>query len=128
MSGNPETAPNVAAPPKRSTIHSEDHSLAAGRTTRGVIYAVRVRGDSPHWIRALKGEKGLRDVGLDERYSACFPYECDELDDVKTSDPPRVRMKRRALECEISYVGVACGGLVAPSGGTVCRIIALHVI
>jgi hypothetical protein len=80
VSGNPETTADVAAPPEGGTIHGKDHSLAARRTPWRVVYAVRVRGDSPYRIRALEREEGLWDVGLDERYTACFSDKCDELE------------------------------------------------
>jgi len=87
VSGNPKTAPNVAAPSKSGTIHSEDRRLAARRTSRGMIWAIRVCGDSPYRVRALEREQSLGDIGLDERYTARFSDERDELEDIKTSDP-----------------------------------------
>ena len=87
MSGNPETSPNIATPSERGTIHSKDHSLSPRRSTRGVVWAIRVCGDSPYRICALKREKSLRDVGLDERYTACFSDKRDELEGEETSDP-----------------------------------------
>jgi len=87
VSRDPEATTSIASPPKRGTIHCKDRRLAARRTAWCVVYAVRVCGDSPYWIRALEREKSLRDVGLDERYPARFPYKFDELDIVKTSDP-----------------------------------------
>ena len=86
MSGNPETTPDIATPSKRGTIHSEDRSLAARRTSRGMIWAIRVCADSPHRVRTLEREKRLGDIGLDERYTACFSDKRDELEDIKTSD------------------------------------------
>ena len=80
MRWNPETTANIATPPERGTIHGKDHSFAARRTTRRVVYAVRVRGDPPHRIRTLERKKGLWDIGLDERYTTCLSDKCDELE------------------------------------------------
>ena len=82
VGGNPETTPNVATPPKRGAVHSKDRCLSARRAAWGMVCAVRVRGGSPYRIRALEREESLRDVGLDERYSTCFPNKRDELEDV----------------------------------------------
>ena len=79
VSGNPETTANVATPPKRGTIHSKDRRLAARRTAGRVVCAVWIQGDSPYRIRAFEGEKSLRDISLDERYTAYFSNKCDEL-------------------------------------------------
>ena len=87
VSRNPETTANVATPPECSTIHGKDRSLAAGRTTRRVVRAVRVRGDSPYRIRTLEREKSLWNVCLDERYTARFPNEPDELKVKNTGGP-----------------------------------------
>ena len=87
MSGNPETTPDIAAPSERSTIHSEDRSLTTRRTSRGMIWAIRVCGDSPYRVRALEREKSLWDVGLDERYTASFSDKRDELDGIERANP-----------------------------------------
>ena len=86
VSRNSETTTKIATPPKHGTIHSKDRSLATRRTAWCVLCAVRVCRDSPYWIRTLEREKSLRDVGLDERYSARFSYKFDELDNTETSD------------------------------------------
>ena len=85
--GNPKTASNITTPPKRGTIHHKGRRLTTGRTARCVYCTVRVRGDSPYRIRALEREEILRDVGLDERYVACFLDKRDRLEDTETSDP-----------------------------------------
>ena len=86
MGRNPETTPDIATPSERGTIHSKDRSLAPRRTAGGVACAVRVCGDSPYRICALEREKSLRDVGLDERYTARFSDKRDELEDGETDD------------------------------------------
>ena len=80
MRWNPETTADVATPPEHGTIHGKDHSFAARRTPWRVVHAVRVRGDPPYRIRTLERKEGLWDVGLDERYTACFSDKCDELE------------------------------------------------
>ena len=85
MSGNPKATPNVATPSKRRAIHGKDRSLAARGTAWGVICAVRVCGDSPYRVRTLEREKSLRDVRLDERYTARFSDKRDELEEM--NDP-----------------------------------------
>lgn len=79
VSGNPKTTADVAAPPKRGTIHGEDRSLTAGRTAWCVVWAVWVSGDSPYGISTFKREECLGYVCLDERYAACFSDECNKL-------------------------------------------------
>lgn len=79
VSRNPETTTDVVTPPKRCTIHSEDRGLAAGRTTRCVVRAVWVFGDTPYRIRTFKREECLGNVGLDERYATGFSDELNNL-------------------------------------------------
>lgn len=101
VSGNPETAGDVATPPKRRTIHSKDRRLAARGTARRVMLAVWIRRDSPYRIRALEREKSLRNVGLDERYPACFS---DKRDELESQDCVRNKIRFLDVKKEIPYV------------------------